>query len=1248
MHDPDGHDPVAESPFERALRAGFLQEAERSDSVLARLAQVGGVRPSVLLHDAPDEDSPVLKVRPLDRAESAADDSRYQVAGEIARGGVGVIYKGRDRDLGRDVALKVLRREHARNPGILERFIEEAQIAGQLQHPGMVPVYGIGLQPDDRPYFTMKLVKGRTLAALLKERRDPGERRRHFLRLFEQICQTMAYAHSRGVIHRDLKPSNVMVGSFGEVLVVDWGFAKVLGRAEPARTEEERTVIATIRSTSHGSDSLAGSVMGTPAYMPPEQALGQVEELDERADVFSLGAILCRILTGAAPYVGPTNDQLVQAAQARLDDAFARLDACAADRELIDLAKRCLSPLPAGRPHDAGEVAQALADYLSAAEERAHQAEVQAVEQRARLRRERKHAVWERHAKTKTRYLAAALVLAVVLGGAAYAWSEADRRRHAAEARPQVEAAMEEAARLSAQARWAEAVAFARKARDLADAGGLEIGPAETLLDETERGKLAAEAAEEKKKTDAAFVAELEKIRLLRSEDFDPGLTDAAYVLAFRERRIDPTRPEEAAERIRDEYPAIVVDLAATLDEWAWMRRELVRDKDWRALRETARLADRDPWRTRLRDAARNADLDALRNLAAEALEQELPVRTLDLLGLFLEAAGDREAAVEFTRRVQLVHPGDFWVNWHLALYYQRRGKRPCDAAIRFATAALALRPSSGAHMSLGGFLVMAGRLDEAIAECRAALRLDPQSAEAHTNLGVAFFDKGMIDEAIVEYRKAIDLDPQLSEARASLGRALRHKGAFTEALQAFREALRLDPRPDYHNKLGALLSDKLGEQDAAIAEFRAAMQLDPENAAAHFNMGAALVTKGQLDDAIEFYREAARLDPRNGKSRDRLGFIFLRRGKVDSAIDEFRKAIELGNVRSYNNLGIALGRKGLRDEAEAAYRKAIALNPDAANAHNNLGDLLASKGLLDEAIECHREAIRANPEFAGAYYSLGQKLVRKGLPDEAIVAYRDAIRLNPKHAQAYNNLGNIWNGKGMTDKAIECLREAVRADPNLVQARCNLGLLLRHKTEYDAALVHLRRAHELGLRRPNWRHPTAKWVRECERWLALSNKLPAVLAGRETLGDAQEWLDAAHICRVREQNPEAARLYAKAFVLEPDTADDIRESGRHRHYAACSAVMAAVGQGGEKARSDWRAQALAWLRADLALRAAQAKGREFPGAVSAAEALEHWLDCDDLASVREETELAKLSEAERKQWRAFWREVAALLEEAG
>src|SRR5262249_23352665 len=271
---------------------------------------------------------------------------RYELLREVGQGGIGVVFRGRDRHLGRELAVKVLREAHRDKPDARRRFFEEARIGSRLQHPAIVPVYELGAFDDHRPYFTMKLVQGQTFAALLHTRADPGQDLPRWLGIFAQVCQAMAYAHARGVVHRDLKPANIMVGAFGEVQVMDWGFAKHLPRAEGPGPRENGGSAALRLETEASSpenchppsdsaqgatETQSGTLLGTPAYRPPEQAQGEAARIDQRADVFALGAILCEILTGRPPYEeGTASDICRQAAAGDLHDAYARLDACGA------------------------------------------------------------------------------------------------------------------------------------------------------------------------------------------------------------------------------------------------------------------------------------------------------------------------------------------------------------------------------------------------------------------------------------------------------------------------------------------------------------------------------------------------------------------------------------------------------------------------------------------------------------------------------------------------------------------------------------------------------------------------------------------------------------------------------------------------------------------------------------------------------------------------------------------------------
>ena len=343
-------------------RTALSRPPEAADT-LTILSRAYGEMPRVLLRDRSDgPETPVPAPPPRDQGPIRPPSARYHLYGEIARGGMGAVIKGHDAELNRDLAIKVLLERHRDDADLVRRFVEEAQIGGQLQHPGIVPIYELGVLADHRPFFAMKLVKGRTLSEILKERPNPAADRPRLLSIFEAVCQTVAYAHARGVIHRDLKPSNVMVGSFGEVQVMDWGLAKVLARggvADDARTptpepDGDVNAVRTARSGSDADASRAGSVLGTPGYMAPEQARGELERVDERADVFGLGAILCEILTGSRRLSGRASaEALRKAGRGELADAFARLAACGADDELIVLAKDCLASR-AGGPAAAG------------------------------------------------------------------------------------------------------------------------------------------------------------------------------------------------------------------------------------------------------------------------------------------------------------------------------------------------------------------------------------------------------------------------------------------------------------------------------------------------------------------------------------------------------------------------------------------------------------------------------------------------------------------------------------------------------------------------------------------------------------------------------------------------------------------------------------------------------------------------------------------------------------------------------
>jgi serine/threonine-protein kinase len=256
------------------------------------------------------------------RGNLGSSGLRYRVLRPHARGGLGEVFVALDEELHREVALKEIQEQHAQNPSSRGRFVLEAELTGGLEHPGIVPVYGFGHYPDGRPYYAMRFIQGETLHDALRRfheaeglGRDPGERTlalRELLGRFIDVCNAVAYAHSRGVVHRDLKPGNIMLGKYGETLLVDWGLAKVVGRPESAAADEQQL---RPRAGAALAATQVGVAVGTPAYMSPEQAAGRLEEVGPASDVYSLGATLYALLAGVPPFRGEDPRQVVKQVQ---------------------------------------------------------------------------------------------------------------------------------------------------------------------------------------------------------------------------------------------------------------------------------------------------------------------------------------------------------------------------------------------------------------------------------------------------------------------------------------------------------------------------------------------------------------------------------------------------------------------------------------------------------------------------------------------------------------------------------------------------------------------------------------------------------------------------------------------------------------------------------------------------------------------------------------------------------------------
>ena len=335
-------------------------------------------------HDGPTSDQGTqesVDAALLRLGERKAAAERYRVQREVGRGGMGVVLRVRDLDLGRDLALKRLRSSHGTSASssgaALARFLQEAQVTAQLDHPAIVPVHELGRDADGEVFFTMKLVEGQDLAKVFARVHagDPQWSRTRVLGILQRVCEAMAYAHAKGVVHRDLKPANVMVGDFGAVYVMDWGLA-ALRRLEGDEVSASRQ-LSTVRSI-HGGEApyatLEGAVVGTPAYMAPEQARGASDAIGPAVDVYAVGAMLYHLLGGTAPFLDGMGDGEGDAGKwgrARLIDRIANgtptpLARLAPDisGELLAICERAIAPVAAQRYADMTELAEDLRALL--------------------------------------------------------------------------------------------------------------------------------------------------------------------------------------------------------------------------------------------------------------------------------------------------------------------------------------------------------------------------------------------------------------------------------------------------------------------------------------------------------------------------------------------------------------------------------------------------------------------------------------------------------------------------------------------------------------------------------------------------------------------------------------------------------------------------------------------------------------------------------------------------------------------
>ncbi len=771
---------------------------------------------------------------------------RYPVAERIGRGGVGLVYRAYDPQLGREVAIKALRRELADDTRAVDRFLAEARLCSSLQHPGIVPIHELGRLDDGRPYFTMKIVEGETLAESMRHAAASRER----LQVFGRVCETLAFVHAHDVVHADLKPQNIMVGRFGEVQLMDFGFARTLRGDGPGQ-----------REASPGDGT---RVAGTPGYMAPEQARGDPATISERTDVFGLGAILLELLTGEPPFLGRTRSEiLLRASRGWLDETKRRIDAEVSDPTLRELLRDCLAPDPADRPADAGAVARRVADHLASLEERVRRSEFEAAEARA-------EATQERRVRRLTVLLATVTVASILIPAGLFHHQSRKRdalrsaaEREVAEATSRVRAlaGLARSDPFHGEARWGEALQAARLAETRA--GGPDVGD-----------RARSEATRLREEVESELASATERARIVRAlarlhphGDVEDGARiEAAYRDAFRELGLDPDDDPADVSAARVTASSAASELLEALRQWAWARRRSGRpDEDgWRRPLEVALLAEPDPTRRDVLRAFLADDLELLRRLAAAESSAAAGV-----LARCLAELGETDAAIEHYRRASFAGPADAWACHDLAAHLVLLPEPPHEEIVRLYSMAVALRPDDP-HMSadLGGALMRQGRLEDAERVLRKAAGARPDHDRVGFALGLLLLRRGDMTNALDEFRRLSDRGYEVADRPTFdlLVRLGRHPEArsFLEEISARDvESLRRSDRLAFAARLLAA-----GALEPAERLARSIVAADPSPERVHLFLAQLNVERGRFEEADAELRRAVAAAGDDGAAR--------------------------------------------------------------------------------------------------------------------------------------------------------------------------------------------------------------------------------------------------------------------------------------------------------------------------------------------------------------------------------------------
>jgi serine/threonine protein kinase/tetratricopeptide (TPR) repeat protein len=1205
---------------------------------------------------------------------STSTGGRFRVLRPHARGGLGQVYVARDEELGRQVALKEILADKAGNPSFRSRFVLEAEINGNLEHPGIVPVYGLGTYDDGRPFYAMRFIQGDSLKEAIEQFHGQGKPRgahatplaksgepgrvsagsfgepgrvsagsgspkprgphatqisgpgepgrvsagssgepgrvsagrtsqktrgadatslafRKLLGRFVDVCDAIAYAHSRGVLHRDLKPANIMLGAYGETLIIDWGLAKAVGRRDPASADNEHTLVPP--SGDSREPTVAGHVLGSPRYMSPEQAEGMLDSLGPATDIYGLGATLYALLTGDAPVAGSTVEEVLTKVRKGSIVPPRQVNGHV-PRALDAVCRKALALRQGDRYPSARALAEDIEHWL--ADEPVSAFREPFVD---RVRR------WGRRHRT----VVVAAVAALVLGSISMAGF---------------------------------AAVIGEKNRTLV-AANLATKDAEGLAD---------------KRLDRAMAA---------ITDYFTGFSADA----LKGGKLPPSLRDRLLAKPREFYEQLGAELAA---------------KPNPSERERVLLANGQFNLGRLLEILKkNHDAISQYEAAISGLEQLVKRRpgvpdyqsklakAHGNLGIVLATTGKaKEAAIEYRTAI--------------AIYESLVAKHPDVSEYQHG---LAL-----GHGLLGNVLRQIDQSADAVALHQSAVAIyealvahHPEAREyqnglaaSELNLGKALFVTGKSGEAAAAHLKAIAIYESLATNSPD---ALDTQQMLAESLHSFGNVCGDTGRP---GEAAAAINKATSVYNALVARHPDVPEYQNDLAGCYWSLGNLTAPKGQFDERAAAYRKAITI------------YESLTTRHPD--VPEYTYAL----ATSCCCLGAVLNDAGRLDDSAAAYERALkvyealtARHPDiplyqsglAAN-QTNLGNVRAATGRPDEAARAHRSAItiyqaltQRHPDIlryqnglAASQSNLGIVLAAAGRADEAAGAYRAALAMlealvtrNPEVetyqvglARSHYNLCELLRSTGRFVEAAEEIKKAITIYQPLVArnldateyktplADCHFQLAFIRKAqgEFPDALSAFQAAAKFAPPGTPLAAALAKHISDTTVTISMARRLSGVLEGKDKPKDAMERLAFARLCNDTLRYGAAARLWAEALAADSKLAED--RQTQPRYNAACAAMLAAAGKAkhepplDDQAKARLRAQALVWLKNELAAWTQVLNTDPDKTRATVVLALQHWQKDPDLAAIRDASSVDNLPVAEQKEWRDLWAEVGVLL----